>query len=63
MEKDFYYNLTIEYNDFLEWNLEYDSRQNFEWFLLEHDKKDIAWNKKVFEKTYKIIREYLSKMY
>ena len=63
MEKDFYYNLTIEYNDFLEWNLEYDSRQNFEWFLLEHDKKDIAWNKKVFEKTYKIVKENLSKMY
>lgn len=63
MEKDFYYNLTIEYNDFLEWNLEYDSRQNFEWFLLEHDKKDIAWNKKIKEKTYKIVKENLSKMY
>ena len=63
MEKDFYYNLTIEYNDFLEWNGEYDSRQNFEWFLLEHDKKDIAWNKKIYEKTYKIIKENLSKMY
>ena len=63
MENNFYYNLTIEYNDFLEWNLEYDSRQNFEWFLLEHDKKDIAWNKKLFEKTYKIIKENLSKMY
>jgi len=62
MEKDFYDKLTIEYNDFLEWNLEYDSRQNFEWFLLEHDKKDIAWNKKIKEKTYKIVKEKLSKM-
>lgn len=63
MEKDFYDKLTIEYNDFLEWNLEYDSRQNFEWFLLEHDKKDIAWNKKIREKTYKIVKEKLSEMY
>lgn len=63
MEKDFYDKLTMEYNDFLEWNLEYDSRQNFEWFLLEHDKKDIAWNKKIREKTYKIVKEKLSEMY
>lgn len=63
MEKDFYDKLTMEYNDFLEWNLEYDSRQNFEWFLSEHDKKDIAWNKKIREKTYKIVKEKLSEMY
>lgn len=63
MEKDFYDKLTMEYSDFLEWNLEYDSRQNFEWFLLEHDKKDIAWNKKIREKTYKIVKEKLSEMY
>ena len=63
MEKDFYDKLTMEYNDFLEWNLEYDSRQNFEWFLSEYDKKDIAWNKKIKEKTYKIVKEKLSKMY
>lgn len=63
MEKDFYDKLTMEYNDFLEWNLEYDSRQNFEWFLLEHGKKDIAWNKKIREKTYKIVKEKLSEMY
>ena len=63
MEKDFYDKLTMEYNDFLEWNLEYDSRQNFEWFLSECDKKDIAWNKKIREKTYKIVKEKLSEMY
>ena len=63
MEKDFYYNLTIEYNDFLEWNSEYNSRENFELFLLEHNKKDIVCNKKIKEKTYKIVKEYLSKMY